>query len=104
MADLACGTYKTYGLYLRRSLTSRDLSIRALSYMGALRTIQLSVSSGRTTGDQVFFTSTQVNHSTENTPLQGTAASAHCDSQDDELSYSLATRVLIFQSSVLAPV
>ena len=58
-------------------------------YMGAPRTIRLSVSFGETTGDQVFFTSTQVNHSTEKTPLQGTAASAHCDSQDDELQYRI---------------
>ena len=54
---------------------------------------------GEKLSDQVFFTSTQVNRSSEATPLQGTAASAHCDSQDDELSYSLAINLSVIRPS-----
>ena len=45
--------------------------------------------------DQVFFTSSQINHSSEATPLQGTAASPHFDSQDDELSFTRSINLFI---------
>ena len=54
---------------------------------------------GENLSDQVFFTSSQINHSSEATPLQGTEANAHCDSQDDELSYSLAINLSVIRSS-----
>lgn len=54
---------------------------------------------GPSTGSQTYFTSSQINRSTNTMRLQGTAAGVHCDSTDDELSFSLALNVSVIKDS-----